>query len=177
VCGHERKRSWVRKSKRFPNLAPGTKVGDLPMLDMYMDSSGSISVQEANEFLGIMDNFLKSGSRKCWMNLFHTSNYHRQKYKLGQKVDKKIWQSGGTCLEESLRTIAETRPDLAVFLTDGFYSNVEVEKWLAPNQKFPQCLFIISKDGTADHPLKRLGQTIKIPQTNVLGDDKNLEDM
>lgn len=177
ASGHERKHTWTRKSRRFGNMAPGTRVGDLPLLDMYIDTSGSISVQEGNEFLGIVDNFLKAGSRKCWLNLFHTSNYYRQKYKLGSRLSKNEWESGGTCLEQSLRQIADTRPDLAIFLTDGYYSDIDVESWMPPGQKFPQCLFIISRDGSADHPLQRLGKTIKIPATNVLGGDEGLEDL
>lgn len=176
ATGHERKHSWTRKSKRFGNYAPGTKPGDLPKLDMFIDSSGSISVHEGNEFLDIVDNFLQAGCRKCNLNIFHTENYYRKPYKLGQRLDKRDWQSGGTCLEQSLRIIAETRPDLTIILTDGYYSNVEVEKWLPNGVKFPHCLFIISRDGTEDHPLKRLGYTIKIPKTTLLADDKKLEE-
>jgi len=175
ATGHERKHSWTRKSKRFGNYAPGTRPGDLPKLDMYLDSSGSISVQEGNEFLEIVDNFLRAGIRQCTLNIFHTKNYYRKSYKLGQRLDKREWESGGTCLESSLRIVAETRPDLAIFVTDGYYSDIDVESWLPPGTKFPQCLFIISRDGTKDHPLARLGKTIKIPDTAVLSDDKSLE--
>jgi len=175
ATGHERKHSWTRKSKRFGNYAPGTKPGNLPKLDMFIDSSGSISVHEGNEFLDIVDNFLQVGCRKCNLNIFHTKNYYRKPYKLGQRLDKRDWESGGTCLEESLRIIAETRPDLTIILTDGYYSDVDVEAWLPNGVNFPHCLFIISRDGTQDHPLKRLGYTIKIPATTVLAGDKALE--
>ncbi|MCJ7641832.1 MAG: hypothetical protein MUO29_08070 [Desulfobacterales bacterium] len=75
-----------------------------------------------------------------------------------------------------MRKIADTRPDLAIILTDGYYSDVDVEKWLPNGVKFPQCLFIISRGGTKDHPLTRLGKTIKIPDTAVLKSDKELEE-
>lgn len=176
ATGSDRKHTYTRKSKRFGCYAPGTKDGDLPKLDMFIDSSGSISIQEGNEFLDIVDNFLKAGSRKCNLNLFNTRNYYRQPYKLNARLDEREWQSGGTCLEESMRTIAQTRPDLAIILTDGYYSDVEVEKWLPNGAKYPQCLFIISRDGTKDHPLRRLGNTIKIPETAVLSADQDLED-
>ena len=177
ATGADRKKTYTRKSKRFGCYAPGTKDGDLPKLDMYIDSSGSISIQEGNQFLDIVDNFLKAGSRKCSLNLFHTSNYYRQPYKLNARLDKRDWQSGGTCLEDSMRMIAQTRPDLAIILTDGYYSDVDVEKWLPNGTKLAQCLFIISRDGTEDHPLRRLGNTIKIPATAVLSADQDLENI
>jgi predicted metal-dependent peptidase len=169
ASGHERKHTWTRKSRRFGNKAPGTRVGDLPKLHFYLDSSGSISIEELNEFLEVADNFLRAGSRKCRLNLFHTSNYFSAEYKLGQRIGDEginsIVQSGGTCLEDSLKECFKRKPDLAVFVTDGYYGDVAVEEWLRSNDKFPQVLFIISKGGTDDHPLKRLGKTIKIPDT------------
>lgn len=41
-------------------------------------------------------------------------------------------------------------------------SNVQYEEWMKPGQQFPQVLWVISKGGTEDHPLKRLGNTVKI---------------
>ena len=165
ASGHDRKHTWTRKSRRFGNKAPGTKVSDLPKLNMYLDTSGSISIEELNEFLEIVDNFLKAGSRKCRINLFHTNNYYSADYKLGDRLDRSQVESGGTCLQSSFADIAKRRPDLAVFVTDGCYSNVEFEKMLPPSIKFPQTLFIISRQGTKDHPIKRLGMTIQIPNS------------
>lgn len=165
ASGHDRKHSWTRKSRRFGNKAPGTKVADLPKLDMYLDTSGSISIEELNEFLEIVDNFLKAGSRKCRLNLFHTNNYYSEEYKLGSRLDRSMVESGGTCLQSSFENIAKRRPDLAVFVTDGCYGNVEFEKMLPPSVKFPQTLFIISRQGSKDHPIKRLGNTIQIPNS------------
>jgi predicted metal-dependent peptidase len=169
ASGHERKSSWTRKSRRFGNKAPGTKVGDLPKLTFYLDTSGSISIEELNEFLEVADNFLKAGSRKCRINLFHTSNYFTAEYKLGQRVGQNgiesLVQQGGTCLRESLEDVFKKKPDLAVFVTDGYYGDVKVEEWMKSNDKWPQCLFIISRGGSIDHPLKRLGRTIKIPES------------
>ncbi len=165
ASGHERKHTWTRKSKRFGNKAPGTKVGDLPKLNLYLDTSGSISTEELNEFLGIVDNFLKAGSRKCRLNLFHTENYYSEEYKLGDRLDNSKVKSGGTCLQKSFEDIAKRRPDLAIFVTDGCYGNVEFEKLVPPGTKFPSTLFIISRQGTVDHPMKRLGTTIKIPDS------------
>jgi predicted metal-dependent peptidase len=165
ASGHNRKHTWTRKSRRFGNKAPGTKVGELPKLHNYIDTSGSISIEEANEFLEIVDQFLRVGSRKCRLNFFHTANYYSEEYKLGMRVKREDIQSGGTDLTESLKEILRRKPDLAIFITDGCYGNVDVEQWMRPGEKFPQVLFIISKGGTADHPLKRLGETVKIPDS------------
>jgi predicted metal-dependent peptidase len=175
VSGHDRKNSWSRRSKRFGNKAPGTTVSDLPFLDMHIDTSGSISIEEANEFLEIVDGFLKSGSRKCRLNLFHTKVYYSKEYKLGNRLDRSQIQSGGTDLDDSCARIAQSKPDLAVFLTDGCYGDVDTDSMLPKSQKFPQCLFIISKDGSPQHPLARLGQTVQVPRSKSLKADKDLE--
>jgi len=176
ASGFDRKNTWTRRSRRFGMKSPGTKYADLPFVDNYADSSGSISIQEANDFLDIVDNFLKVGSRKCDLSLFHTKVYHTQKYSLGDRVDKKVWQSGGTDLEPVMRQIFEKQPDLAVILTDGCYSNVDVESWMNPGDQFPQCIFIISRDGSEAHPLTRLGETVKVPNTDQYANDKRLEE-
>jgi predicted metal-dependent peptidase len=166
ASGHDRKHTWTRKSKRFGNRAPGTKVGDLPKLQNFIDTSGSISIEEANDFLEIVDQFLRVGTRKCDLNFFHTAVYHigaSSQYRVGTQLKREDIQSGGTDLEPVMKLILERKPDLTIILTDGCYSDVQAESWLRPGEKFPQCLWIISKDGTVDHPLKRFGETIKIP--------------
>jgi len=169
-----RKNSWTRKSKRFGNKAPGTKNGSQPQLEIFIDTSGSISIEEANEFLDIVDEFLKVGARKCHLNMFHTENYFSEPYKLGQRIKREEFQSGGTCLEHSMTIIAKKRPDLSIFLTDGYFGDVNVEDMVGRNNKFPQCIFIISKDGTEDHPFNKKGEknerewsrTVQIPGGN-----------
>jgi predicted metal-dependent peptidase len=174
ASGHERKSTWARKSKRYGELAPGTRVGDLPRLRLYLDSSGSISTEELNEFLGIVDEFLKVGSRKCEIAFFHTDLYHKQPYKLGERFDRKKVQSGGTDLTGVFEDIVKNPCDLNLVITDGCYSDVNFEAMLRPNQKLSQTLFIISRQGTADHPIKRL-ETIKVPESAKLRGDKDLE--
>lgn len=165
ATGVDRKYSWARKSRRFGNKAPGTKEGDLPKLAMYIDTSGSISQEEMNEFLDTIDEFLKVGNRKCYINLFSDTNYHSAKYKIGERENvKKAVKMGGTSLESSLKNILDTKCDLNIIITDGCYSDVRFENWMRPGQSFPQVLWIISRNGTQNHPIKRLGDTIQIPQ-------------
>jgi predicted metal-dependent peptidase len=161
--GHNRKGTWTRKNKRLGFKAPGTKVGDLPKLELHLDTSGSISTEELNEFLEIVDQFLKVGARKCNLAFFHTKHYGRQQYKMGTKINKNDIESGGTDLTETLQDIFKRKGDLSIIITDGCYGDVPVESWMKPGQQFPQVLWIISKGGTEDHPLKRLGDTVKCP--------------
>lgn len=161
--GHNRKSTWTRKNKRLGFKAPGTKVGDLPKLELHLDTSGSISTEELNEFLEIVDQFLKVGARKCNLSFFHTDLYGRQQYKMGTKINKNDIQSGGTDLTKTLEDIFKRRGDLSIIITDGCYGDVPVETWMKPGQQFPQVLWIISKNGMEDHPLKRVGDTVKVP--------------
>jgi predicted metal-dependent peptidase len=169
AAGHDRKHSWTRKSKRFGNKAPGTKVGDLPKLQNYIDTSGSISIEEANEFLEVVDQFLRVGSRKCRLGFFHTALYKDDEYKLGHRINRADIQSGGTDLTPVMADILKKKPDLSIVVTDGCYGDVPVESWMRPGEKWPTTLFIISQGGTTDHPLKRLGDTVKIPEHSTKG--------
>jgi len=169
ASGHDRKHTWTRKSKRFGFKAPGTKVGELPKLELHLDTSGSVSIEELNEFLEIVDQFLKVGARKCNLSFFHTALYGRQSYKMGTKIDRSMIQSGGTDLTQTLHDAWTRRGDLTIIITDGCYGNVEVESWMKPGQQFPQVLWIISKNGTEDHPLKRVGETVKVPDSSTSG--------
>ncbi len=165
AAGHARKSTWTRKSKRFGNKAPGTKVGDLPKLQNFVDTSGSISIEEANEFLDVVDQFLKVGARKCKLGFFHTALYKNEEYRVGTRIKREDIQSGGTDLTPVMQEILLKKPDLSVVITDGCYGDVPVESWMKPGDKWPTTLFIISKGGTKDHPLKRLGETVQIPDT------------
>jgi len=175
ASGNDRLSTWSKPSRRYGNISPGTKVGPLPKLENFIDTSGSISVQEANDFLDVIDNFLKVGHRKCKLGLWHTEMYRIEPYKLGDRLDKSSIQSGGTDVGPVLQYIADTKPDMALILTDGCFSDVDFESMIPPNTLFPQVLWIISRDGSEDHPLIRCGSTIKIPKTAVMKKDEEFE--
>jgi predicted metal-dependent peptidase len=177
ASGFNRENTRTRPSRRYKWKAPGTKNGKLPKVEFMIDTSGSISVQEANDFLDIGDEFMKVGSRESILHLWHTQVYYTEKHKLHKGVPKDAWQSGGTDVTPVIETIIERQPDLAIVLTDGCYGDVDFEHMLRPGQHMPQILWIISKDGWEDHPLKRTGETIKIPNTEQLSRDKNLEQL
>lgn len=169
ASGSDRKHTWTRKSRRFGNISPGTKDGPQPTLSFHIDTSGSISIETVNEFLSVIDEFLRAGNRKCSIHLFSDVEYYSAPYKMGNRVSEAMIRNnikiGGTCLESSLKNILKRPSDLNIFLTDGFFSDINVEKWLRPGGGFPQCLFVIEKQGTEDHPFaKRTWQTtVKIP--------------
>jgi len=163
ASGHDREHTWTRKSKRFAHKSPGTRVGSLPKLELHLDTSGSISIEELNTFLEITDQFLKVGARKCNLSFFHTELYGRQQYKMGTKIDRSMIQSGGTDLTQTLQDIFIRKPDLSCIITDGCYGKVEWEKWLRPGHKPPVILWIISSGGEANHPMAALGTTVKCP--------------
>jgi predicted metal-dependent peptidase len=164
ASGHDRKGTWTRKNKRYGFAAPGTKNAELPKLDIYLDTSGSISIEELSSFLEIVDEFLRVGVRKCTINCFHTSHYLRKPYKSGDReMLKKSVESGGTDLTDVFKSIVKNRSDLSIIISDGFYADVPVESMLKPGQTVPTTLFIISKGGSQDHPLLRIGNTVRVP--------------
>jgi predicted metal-dependent peptidase len=169
ASGSDTKYTWTRKSRRFGNIAPGTKEGPNPTLSFRIDTSGSISVDTANEFLSILDEFLKVGVRKCTIHLFSDSEYYSANYKVGDRLKadmiRKNVRMGGTCLEDSLTKILKRPSDLNIVFTDGYYSDIAIESKLKPGQRFPQCLFVIEKGGTENHPFanRPWQNTVKIP--------------
>lgn len=142
----DRAATWKRPNKRYGTVAKGTTLAKLPTLWELVDTSGSISVKELNEFLTVVDGFLKAGSRKCMIGFWHTSMYKLKKYKLGNKIKEEEIESGGTDMTDTVEKVNKGQPDLAIILTDGYYSsNVNPEV---------QTIIVISENGTMDHPLK-----------------------
>lgn len=153
VSAVERQSTWKRPNRRYGILSPGSITGNLPLLAFYNDSSGSISVTEQNAYLRIMDDFLAVGSRKCTLAFWHTVLYYKKPYRKGQEIKEDTLQSGGTDVSCVLREIKESKPDLSLILTDGYYDKCDIEIT-------SDVIFIISKGGNKDHPMKHLGKTI-----------------
>lgn len=143
----DRTSTWKRPNKRYGVVAQGTTLGKLPQLNIYIDTSGSISVKEMNEFLTILNGFLKAGTRKCQLGLWHTSLYKKRLYKMNGKLKQDEIESGGTDMTDVCEDINKSAPDLSIILTDGYYST-EV-------QPKNDTIIIISESGGMDHPLKR----------------------
>lgn len=152
----DRASTWKRPNKRYGVVAQGTTLAKLPELWELVDTSGSISVKELNEFLTVVDGFLKAGSRKCMIGFWHTSMYKLKRYKLGQKIKQEEIQSGGTDMTDTVEKINKAKPDLSIILTDGYYDT--------RTQPETEIVVVISENGTLDHPLKnhKLVKTISM---------------
>lgn len=148
--------TWKRPSRRYGFEAKGNRADESPRVDTYVDTSGSISITEFNEFLKTNDQFIKYANNQCQLNYFHDIVYRTDKYKIGTEIDKKNIQSGGTDLQGVMEKIKEDKPDLAIILTDGCYGDVKIDKMPCP------VLFIISKGGATNHPLVRFGTTVQM---------------
>lgn len=155
VSATDRTSTWNRPNKRYGVAAPGTKIGMLPKLSMYCDTSGSISHTELNEFLNIVDGFLGTGVRECTLVLWHTGIYYKKKYRISQTLTKQEIESGGTAIDCVLGDIKKHSPNLSIILTDGHYDSSTI----TPTSEI---LWIISRGGNMNHPLKKLGKTITL---------------
>jgi predicted metal-dependent peptidase len=152
----DRRNSWNKRSKRFGYIAPGTQEKLAPKIEFWVDSSGSIGHIELNQMLAVVDDILRHTEKTAKIGFFHTDTYGFKKYKRGGGVSPEDIQTGGTELTPVFKSILETRPDLGIILTDGYFSDIELKK--CPTE----VIFIITKQGTTDHPLVRLGKTVKM---------------
>lgn len=152
----DREACRYRPNKRYGVYAPGTTVGKLPNVVTYLDCSGSISIQEQNKFLAIVNGFLKVGSKNCMLGLWHTSLFYLEKYRMNAVLDPNVMESGGTDPDCVLNNIVKLRPNLAIILTDGYYDATRV---VIPKEQ--EILWVISEGGNVDHPNKNIGKTIR----------------
>lgn len=155
VSGADREHTFNRPNKRYGVFAPGSKVGQLPKLHFYGDTSGSISHVEFNQFLQLMDGFCKVGARDSMVKLWHTALYTKFKYKKGLKFDQKDFESGGTDVSAALADIEKARPNLAIIYTDGYFDASAI----TPTTEI---VWIITEGGNCNHPMKHLGKTIPL---------------
>ena len=154
----EREHTWFKPNKKYGYLYKGTKVGQIPNAYFFIDTSGSISHIEVNEFLAVIDNFLKVGQKKTFLGKWHTALYNVQKYKVGMRLKETDLEAGGTDVNPALEYIAKKNPDLSVILTDGFFE--------LPRKKYSNnILWVISKNGNKDEGfLKQLpGKVVFVP--------------
>jgi predicted metal-dependent peptidase len=148
--------TWKRPSRRYGYQAPGTKCGEKPKVCIYVDTSGSVGELELLELLGHAGNILRTLNAEVIIKMFHTIIYGEQKFKPGSPVVIKNVEIGGTDLELVFKDIYSNRYDLSIILTDGYYDTISIP----PNEN-KKVVFIISKEGTAEHPLIKYGITVK----------------
>ncbi len=156
ICVTDRESTWNRPNKRYGTYSPGTRVGKLPMLSIYGDTSGSISHIELNQFMEVIFGFLKSGHKNCWLGLWHQKLYSKKKFKFNEKIDQNILESGGTDIKDVMEDIKKTKPNLAIILTDGYFDEYSIK------METQDVIWVISENGNPNHPMEKLGKTIKL---------------
>lgn len=152
LCVADRKATWNRPNKRYGVYAPGSTVGNLPKIGIYIDTSGSISYTELNQFLQVLDGFLKVGAKQCELGLWNTELYFTTKYRRASEFQENWIQSGGTDIKDTLKHIEKQNVDLSIILTDGYFD--------AAKTKCKNLLWVISENGSIEHPMKKIGKTI-----------------
>lgn len=146
ATGVEKENTRMRPNKRYGYQSPGLKLGEMPKLHLFIDTSGSISTVELNAFLDEIDEILKVGSRNVTVHLWHTSLYHSQKYSKSKRKDiHKAVTAGGTDFEQCAKLIAKEAPDAAIVLTDLYWGDT------ATKVKCP-ILYVGSHDGAREAP-------------------------
>lgn len=146
--------TWTRPNRRFGYSAQGKKHALKPRVKFLLDTSGSISVKEFDEAMGHCNKILEVLQAQCDVSFFHTNVYGNQKMKKGKKIDFSALESGGTELKPVIEDINKSSHDLFIVITDGCYSDVDLE-----TKK--KIIFLISKSGNTEHPLKRMGKTVQ----------------
>lgn len=151
----DRSNTWKKPNKRYGSYAPGTTLGKVPKLVIYQDTSGSRSTTELNVDRKIIDQFLKAGTRKCDLALWHTALYLKRKHKLNQELNPNEVQAGGTSINCVISDINANQPDLSIILTDGYYD------WNGTKPKSEVLVVIVDK-GEVNHPMKDIVKTIQL---------------
>lgn len=149
------RKTWKRPSRRLGDIAKGNMCSLMPKLQCHIDTSGSISIIEANEFLKITNNFMTVGVSKADLYLWHTAIYYHEKIKKNFQIAPEKFQSGGTDLNPTILHLHKTKPDLAIIITDGYYGTVTIPKGFNT-----PIVFVISKQGDMKHPLHKMGITV-----------------
>lgn len=154
VTVSDRLGTWHRPNKRYGSYSQGTTVGKLPQINVYIDTSGSMSIREINESINLMSGFMKVGNKQCNLGLWHTNLYHFKKHKLNKPIEEDAFQSGGTDPDPVLEHIKKNKPNLSIIITDGFYSQSSIELK-------EDVVWCIRDDNNVDHPNKHIGKTVK----------------
>ena len=144
--------TWTRANRRYGNFVPGFKKDQIPTVTIYMDSSGSISVREIQEFSRVINSLLETIPKKLKLANWHTSVYSFTEIDNIEQAVGTINESGGTDVECVMRHIDANPCNLAIVLTDGHYEE-------ALPCKSRNVVYIISKGGMLKHGMSNHGHT------------------
>lgn len=155
ITKSNRENTWSKPNRRYGVFAPGSKEAQVPRLNIYIDTSGSISHTEMNKFIKVIKNFLKVGANSANLFFWHTSIYHSEKIRNKTLIENSKIESGGTDITEVIEHINKNKPDLSIILSDGYFSMSETL-----NQN--NVVWVISEEEGMNHPYKGTGKTVTL---------------
>lgn len=151
------KHSWKRESKRFGVLQKGKLKNRMIRLGIGIDTSGSVSSEELQEFMAEIKGIM--GSYKTDITIVECDAAVQKTYTLKKhmKVDPKFKGRGGTdfrpVFEHFMSNKVKQKPELLIFFTDG--------EGPAPDKEVLKTVWVLtSHTSIKDMPF---GRTLKIP--------------
>lgn len=154
VSKTEREHTWTRPNRRYGVYAPGSRCGKTPLLNVYVDTSGSISHTEINRFLKVIKGFLNVGASTANIILWHDTVYHEGKIKKSTDINDLPVEGGGTQIKGVIEHINKNKPQLSVILTDGFFEKAN------RIQDGNPVIWVISDESGKNHPYQNTGKTV-----------------
>lgn len=152
IVRSEREGTWNRPNRRFGYIAPGTRQAKVPFLDVYCDTSGSMSIKELSRFMKALFRLCETAAPSCRLSLWHTALYHNMKFNKNTKFENIPWQSGGTDITDVAKDTNQRDSDLTIIMTDGYYTtDVAFKK--------KNVVWLISEKGGLSHPCRDVGKT------------------
>ena len=155
-----------RKYLHMDMILPGycqTQDGDLETLWAFVDSSGSISGEELNQFLTQLYRIVREFH--CELNLCYwdtqVTDVYRKIRQEKRVLDCRPRHSGGTDINCVYRWMRDNhvRPDVMLILTDGYFGPIgeDVDPLLRPRDT----ILVISNDST-DEAYRRIGKICRV---------------
>jgi predicted metal-dependent peptidase len=144
--------SWSRVSRKC-SLMPGTRKLANPKVHVLIDTSGSITELELEQFVGEVVSIVGLSSAKvvCWDSRAYEVIDARTKYDVIRKVAPKIKGGGSTFVAPALRRTLENLRfgDAVIILTDGEIFDLEdagtVSLFSAVASKASASIFVTTK--------------------------------
>lgn len=144
-CGS--KSTWKRASRRFGDMQKGKMPDRILSVGVAIDTSGSITDKDLEEFVGEMKGIMKSYKSK--IHVVENSTQVDKTYDLSPttKINSKFFGRGGGDHRptfEYFEKKRKKRPDVLVYFTDGFEEFPKETKiktiWVRPSQvaDYPQ---------------------------------------
>ncbi|HHV72765.1 MAG TPA: hypothetical protein GXX38_09190 [Clostridia bacterium] len=138
---HNRKPTWKKVNRRFPEENPGYKKDYYSNLLVAIDTSGSISSRELSQFAAEIERIQQSKSK---ITVVECDAAIQKVYELKKKADLDLHfhGRGGTNFNPVFDYVRKSKikPDAIIYLTDGFGP--------APQKPFPiPTLWVITEKG------------------------------